>query len=340
MSQLGQNALHHIPGHASEAHVETLVFEVEALVVDAEQMHDRGIQVMHVDAVADDVVAVVVGFAVDVALFDTGSGEEEAVAAWVMIATVVGLGERALRVDGAAEFAAPDDEGVIEQAALLEVFDQSGGGLVGVTALAFDGVGQAAVMVPAHVKELDAAHIALGESAGEQAVRSVGAGLRHIRPIHVQDVLRLVFGVHEVGHAHLHAESHLVLRDAGGRFGVAKSLEVFLIQSRELIEHLAAHGTIHTGGIREVEHGIARIAEAHAGVMRGQKAAAPEAVVKRLVIATTGAERRHDDVGRQIAIETAEAVAEPRANAGPSGELRTGLAKGDRGIVIDGLGEH
>ena len=48
-----------------------------------------------------------------------------------MVAAVVGRRERALRVRRAAELAAPDDERVVEHAALLEIEHQRGGGLIG-----------------------------------------------------------------------------------------------------------------------------------------------------------------------------------------------------------------
>ena len=83
----------------------------------------------------DDVVAEVVGLAVDDAALDAAAGQPHAEVARVMVAAVVVLGQRALRVDGAAELAAPDDQRVVEQAALLEVDHQRGGGLVGVVAL-------------------------------------------------------------------------------------------------------------------------------------------------------------------------------------------------------------
>ena len=44
----------------------------------------------------------------------------------VMVAAVVVFGQLALRVDRAAELAAGDHEGVLEQAALLQVHDESG----------------------------------------------------------------------------------------------------------------------------------------------------------------------------------------------------------------------
>ena len=107
-------------------------------MVDAELVQQRGVEVVDVDGILDDVVAEVVRLADDVAALDAGAGHPEAEAARVMVAAVVVLGERALRIDGAAELAAPDDERVVEQAALFQIGEQRGGGLVGVVALALD----------------------------------------------------------------------------------------------------------------------------------------------------------------------------------------------------------
>ena len=91
---------------------------------------------------------------------------------------------------------------------------------------------------------------------------------------------------------------------------------------------------------RDFQDRITRAAELHALIHRRQKAAAPQAVVKRLVFAPTRAKRRHDDISRQIAVQATETIAEPRADAGPSGELRARLAKRDRWIVIDRFRVH
>ena len=49
----------------------------------------------------------------------------------MMIAAVVVVGQPALAVDGAAEFAAPDHQRVVEHAALFQILNQRRGGLVG-----------------------------------------------------------------------------------------------------------------------------------------------------------------------------------------------------------------
>src|SRR5262245_48572232 len=124
-------------------------------MVDAQAVEQRGVEVVDVDGIADDVVAVVVGFAVAHAGPDAAAGEEEREAAAMVVAAMVGRGQRALAVDGAAELAAPDDQRVFQEATLLEVLDERGGGLIDVVALATDLPRQVAVLVPAAVHELD-----------------------------------------------------------------------------------------------------------------------------------------------------------------------------------------
>lgn len=112
--------------------VESLVFEGEAFVIDAKAMERGGSEVTDVHRIFDDVVAEVIGLAMHAATGDAATGHPHAEAAAVVVAPGV---ELALTVYTAAEFAAPDDEGVVEHTALLEVGHQSGGGLVGVLAL-------------------------------------------------------------------------------------------------------------------------------------------------------------------------------------------------------------
>ena len=55
---------------------------------------------------------------------DAAAGQPDGEAARMMVAAVVVGGQLALAVDGPAELAAPDDQRVVEQAALLQVRDQ------------------------------------------------------------------------------------------------------------------------------------------------------------------------------------------------------------------------
>ena len=49
-----------------EPEMSSLVLERQTFVIDAKQVHDCGMQVMNVDTIAHDVIAVLVGFAVRV----------------------------------------------------------------------------------------------------------------------------------------------------------------------------------------------------------------------------------------------------------------------------------
>ena len=100
----------------------------------------------------------------------------------MMVAAVVGRGELALAVDGAAEFAPPDDQRVVEQAALLEIGDEGRRGAVGVAGLAGDLRGELRVLVPAAVEELDEPHAALGQPRARRQLAAKVPGLRTSGP--------------------------------------------------------------------------------------------------------------------------------------------------------------
>ncbi len=120
--------------------------------------------------------------------------------------------------------------------------------LVRVPALAADRVGQAAVMVPAHVKELDAADIAFGQAPREQAVGRVAAGAFDVGSVRIERGLRLFARVEKFGHARLHAKRHFVLRDARLDFGIVERRVVFLVEAREPVERFAPQCRIDAGG--------------------------------------------------------------------------------------------
>ena len=72
-----------------------------------------------------------VGLAERDARLDAAAGQPHREGVGVVVAAVVA----ALDHRRAAELAAPDDQRVVEQAALLQVLDQRGAGLVGVAAV-------------------------------------------------------------------------------------------------------------------------------------------------------------------------------------------------------------
>ena len=84
------------------------------------------------------------------------------------------------------------------------------------------------MLVPAHVEELDEAHAALDQPAGQQAVAGVGARLANVGAVQIQNVLGLVRDIGQLGHGRLHAKGQLVLGDARLNFGVADAGETAL----------------------------------------------------------------------------------------------------------------
>jgi hypothetical protein len=147
---LGEDAFYDFAVDVGEAEVAALGAEGELGVVEAEEVKDGGVEVVHVDGIFGDVEAEVVGGAVGEAFFDAAAGHPDGEGTVVVIAAVVG----ALRHGGAAEFAAPDDESVFEKAALLEVGDERGAGFIGFLAIAGEAAFEVAMLVPGFVKEL------------------------------------------------------------------------------------------------------------------------------------------------------------------------------------------
>lgn len=80
-------------------------------MIQAEQVEDGGVEVVHVKFVFNGHVSPFVGGAVGIAGSNAAAGQPDGEASRIVIAPVVVLGE-----GSAAEFAAPPDEGVLEKA--------------------------------------------------------------------------------------------------------------------------------------------------------------------------------------------------------------------------------
>src|SRR5687768_13782387 len=99
--------------------VQALVGDAELLGVDAEEMQDRGLEVVNAGLVLSDEVTQVVGRAVGRARLDAAAGQPDGEAVRVVIAAEE-FGAAALLVEcRAAELAPPHDERVAQHAALL-----------------------------------------------------------------------------------------------------------------------------------------------------------------------------------------------------------------------------
>src|SRR4051812_43646699 len=131
-------------GEAKIASAET---ECQALVIDAQQVQDRGVQVMHSANAINGVHAHFIGGAVDGSAFGAAAGEPDAKSLGMVIAAV-----RSGRMGRAAKLARPDDERFVEQAALLEILDQCGNRLIGIERVFGVAIAKVAVLVPGAVR--------------------------------------------------------------------------------------------------------------------------------------------------------------------------------------------
>ena len=94
----------------------------------AKEMQERGVEVVHVSTLLFCVVAEFVGGAMGDATLNAPTGQPEAEALHVVVAPDHAF--TTLSHGGPAEFAAPHDECIFEEAAPLEVGNQTGNSLI------------------------------------------------------------------------------------------------------------------------------------------------------------------------------------------------------------------
>ena len=108
---LSQNLVDDLSVYIRKAEIAAGVAVGELFVVDAKDMKKRGMQVVDGDALVDGAEAELVGGAVAGSPLEAAAGHEHGEAVWVMVAAVAAFGD-----GGAAELAAPDDCGLVEEA--------------------------------------------------------------------------------------------------------------------------------------------------------------------------------------------------------------------------------
>ena len=150
-----------------------------------------------------------------------------------MVAAVFGRGQLALAVNGAAEFAAPDHQRVVQHARAASDPSPARRTADRSRHLQRQIPRQVAVLVPAAMIELDEAHAALGQPPRQQAIGGEGAGLAGVRAVQFEGAVRLLGQIGQLRHGGLHAVSHLILRDAGGDLGIAEVFQLALVQLRQ-----------------------------------------------------------------------------------------------------------
>ena len=87
-----QNIGHQFSGNIRQAEMASLKFISQLLMIDTQAMQDRGLQVMDVDRIFDDIVAVVVRLAIDDSSLHAASSQPHREATRMMVSPVIGLG--------------------------------------------------------------------------------------------------------------------------------------------------------------------------------------------------------------------------------------------------------
>ena len=113
--------------------------------------------------------------------------------------------------------------------------------------------------------------------------------------------------VHGVGGVHLHAERHLVLRNARNGFRIAELGIGLLVDFVDGIQHAAAQRPAYVRRIFQVEHRLAVRAALHALINAGQKSRAPQLFAAIRLVA---ARDQHDEAGK-ILILRAQSIDHP-----------------------------
>src|SRR5882762_9288738 len=94
--------------------------------------------------------------------------------------------------------AAPNNQRIVQETSLLEVFNQRGGSLVHVFGSASHAGFDFAVVVPGSVIKLDKAYASLRQTSREQAIRSERTVSGFFEPVHLKNILWLAAKIGQV----------------------------------------------------------------------------------------------------------------------------------------------
>ncbi len=221
--------------------------EGQPFVIEAEQVKEGGVQVVHVHLVDGGFEAELVGFPVRHASLHSATSHPHRKSMMVMITTIL-----IFRGWGPAKFTTPDDQRVVQQSALLEVRNQGCDGLVDILtqfANLSTMVGVGIPRLPITIIKLNEPHTTLDEASSQQA--TVGKMTRAIR---LARLLRLQVNIKRRAGLRLHAECGFHRGDTSVEQGILRTHR--LVLGVELIEQveLAAlsfrkYGTILLGSI-------------------------------------------------------------------------------------------
>ena len=117
----GKNSPHQLSMHIGQPVLASLVLEGQLLVVDAQQMENRRIEVMHMDRVLCNVVAEIIGLTITDSAFYASTGHPGRETTWVVITAVIKsiVGLEVLSIGGPAKFAGKYNQCIFKQSTPL-----------------------------------------------------------------------------------------------------------------------------------------------------------------------------------------------------------------------------
>jgi hypothetical protein len=147
-----------------------LEFRRETLMLNPEQMKQRCVKISNMDRFIDHVVTEWTCFTVAHPTANPTTGHPHGETARVMIPSIIGSGQFALRIIRSAELTAPDDQRVLKHPAILEILEQCTGRLIGFPALRPHAAGDTTMMIPTLMVQLNELDTPFSKSPSEQAI--------------------------------------------------------------------------------------------------------------------------------------------------------------------------
>src|SRR4029079_10305358 len=105
------------------------------IMINAHLMKNRRVDIANMDGITNDIVAEIIRFAEDRSAADAAATHPHRVPARMMISSIIIRAQFTLTIDRAAELAAPDDQRLIQQTALLQIKNECFARLVHVATL-------------------------------------------------------------------------------------------------------------------------------------------------------------------------------------------------------------
>lgn len=159
--------MHDVAFDVRQAEFATLISVGQPFVVHAEQMKNRGVEIVYVDSVFTYIHSEVVGLSVTDSAFDPAAGQPHREGVFVMVTSgkPFVLRVAALPQRRSTKFRPPNNQCVFQQVSLLEIFQQRRDRSVGFFALGRQPSLDATVMIPSGIVQLDKPHAAFDQSS-------------------------------------------------------------------------------------------------------------------------------------------------------------------------------